>query len=425
MSTRRFSHKAALTALLCLIFVALPLGAAAQTKTKIVHWQHSSPARDEMMKRLAQEFMAANPDVEVEVQVYPLAEYLNKVLVALAGGAGPDTMQVRSNWVPWLIPSGMVQPLAESLITTEEIDTEFIPGPLEPLKGADGRYYGLPTDVQTVVLFYQPQLFEAVGLDGNRPPTTWQEAVEAGRRIARFGPDGQTERMGLATGGYEPVLISLMLQNGAVLWDEAEKLPRLDSKEATDALQWAADLVTVHRVEDPGFGSRWTAFRNETLGMVYAHPAMMGSFRSTHPDLEFGIVEIPAPEPGGSQTSLVTSWSLTVTSQASDPELATEWLLFVQSKESQERWFLETGELPTRFEVIQQPSLREDPLHEPIMWSLVRAVSQPWISDDVNPTIRAAWNRLRQGEAPPEVFATMQLEAVNAEKATRAERGLD
>ena len=78
------------------------------------------------MKRLAQEFMAANPDVEVEVQVYPLAEYLNKVLVALAGGAGPDTMQVRSNWVPWLIPSGMVQPLAESLITTEEIDTEFI-----------------------------------------------------------------------------------------------------------------------------------------------------------------------------------------------------------------------------------------------------------------------------------------------------------
>ena len=59
------------------------------------------------------------------------------------------------------------------------------------------------------------------------------------------------------------------------------------------------------------------------------------------------------------------------------------------------------------------------------MWSLVRAVSQPWISDDVNPTIRAAWNRLRQGEAPPEVFATMQLEAVNAEKATRAERGLD
>lgn len=246
-----------------------------------------------------------------------------------------------------------------------------------------------------------------------------------GRRIAKVGPNGHTERMGLATGGYEPVLLSLMLQSGAVLWDEDATVPILDSHEATQSLQWAADLVSVHRVEDPAFGSRWTAFRNEALGMVYAHPAMMGSFRSTHPDLEFGIVEIPAPEPGGSQTSLVTSWGLTVTSQASDPELATKWLLFVQSRESQERWFLSTGELPTRYEVIQKPDIRQDPLYEPIMWSLVRSVSQPWISDDVNPTLRRAWNSLIAGESPPEVFTTMQLEATTAEKATREERGID
>lgn len=424
MRLNRFlPQQAMIVSLLCVLLVGLCVPASAQKK--IVHWQHSSAARDAMMKRLAEEFMAENPGVEVEIQTSPLAEYLNKVLVALAGGAGPDTMQVRSNWVPWLITSGMVKPLAESVITAAEIDEQFIPGPMALLRGDDGRYYGLPTDVQTVVLFYQPRLFEDVGLDGNRPPATWEEAVESARRITLIGPDGQTQRMGLATGGYEPVLLSLMLQSGAQLWNEQEKIPRLDSREAVQALQWAADLVTVHRVEDPGFGSRWTAFRNEALGMVYAHPAMMGSFLSTHPDLEFGIVEIPAPERGGSQTSLVTSWGLTVTSQADDPELATKWLLFVQSKESQERWFLETGELPTRLEVIQQPHLRSDPRHDPIMWSLVRAVSQPWVSDDVNPAIRRAWNSLREGESPPEVIATMQLEAAAAEKATREERGID
>lgn len=407
--------------LLCMLGLSL----AASAQTKIVYWQHTSAARDDMMRTLAAEFMAENPGVEIEVQTFPLAEYLNKVLVALAGGAGPDTMQVRSNWVPWLITSGMVQPLAESVITSAEMEETFIPGPLVPLKGADGRYYGVPTDTQTVVLFYQPNLFELVGLDGNKPPTTWEEAVEAGRRIARRGPNGQTERMGLATGGYEPVLLSLMLQSGADLWDEANKIPRLDSNEAVQALQWAADLVATHDVEDPAFGSRWTAFRNETLGMVYAHPAMMGSFRSTHPDLEFGIVEIPAPEPGGSQTSLITSWGLTVTNQAQDPEMATKWLLYVQSAQAQERWLLATGELPTRYEVIQQPEFRQDPLYEPIMWSLVRAVAQPWVSDDVNPTIRRAWTSIINGNSPAEAIATMQLEAENAERATRAERQID
>lgn len=418
------SQRSMLTALLlCLVVAVIPWAALAQTT--IVHWQHSSAARDDMMRTLAAEFMEQNPGVEIEIQVSPLAEYLNKVLVALAGGAGPDTMQVRSNWVPWLITSGMVQPLAESVITAEQMDQEFIPGPLAPLKGADGRYYGLPTDTQTVVLFYQPQLFELVGLNGNQPPTTWEEALEAARRISRKDPNGATERMGLATGGYEPVLISLMLQTGATLWDDQAKLPMLNTPVATNALEWAADLVSVHGVEDLAFGSRWTAFRNETLGMVYAHPAMMGSFLSTHPDLEFGIVEIPAPEPGGSQTSLVTSWGLTVTSQAKDPEMATKWLMYVQSAEAQARWFETTGELPTRLEVIQRPEFRQDPLYEPIMWSLVRAVAQPWVSDDVNPTIRAAWRNITNGTAPAEAFITMQQAAELAESQTRVERGID
>ncbi len=54
-------------------------------------------------------------------------------------------------------------------------------------------------------------------------------------------------------------------------------------------------MVDVYKVEDTQFGSRWNAFRQEKLGMVYAHPAMIGSFRATVPDLVFRIAEVPAP----------------------------------------------------------------------------------------------------------------------------------
>ena len=42
-------------------------------------------------------------------------------------------------------------------------------------------------------------------------------------------------------------------------------------------------------------GSRWNAFRAEKLGMVCAHPAMIGSFRATVPDLVFRTSPVPAP----------------------------------------------------------------------------------------------------------------------------------
>ena len=147
-------------------------------------------------------------------------------------------------------------------------------------------------------------------------------------------------------------------------------------------MQFATDLVTVHGVEDPAFGSRWTAFRNERLGMVYAHPGMIGSFLATHPHLQFRITEVPPPEPGGSRSSLITTWAFAMTPKA-ESEAATKWIAFLESAESQRYRLQASGELPLRWEVIQDPENLADPLLNPVMWSLTRAVEVPWTADDI------------------------------------------
>lgn len=356
----------------------------------ITHWQHSSPARDTMVKALAEEFMKANPNIVVQFQSFPETEFLNKVLVALAGGAGPDTIQVRSTWVQGLVNAGVLQPLSSSLISAEQIEKDFIPSAILPLK-ANNRYYALPTDAQTIVMFYQPALFEQAGLDSSKPPTTWDELITMARRIHRRNSENKTELMGVATGGYGPVLFTLMRQAGAALWDAATKLPVFNSPEALKGMQFATDLVTNYGVEDKAFGSRWTAFRNEKLGMVYAHPAMKGSFLSTHPNLKFNIAEIPAPAPGGSRESLITTWALGVTNKA-NVDAATKWLMFHQSAESQQRWLAETGELPTRWSVIKRPEYQKDPDLRNILYSMPSSFAVPWVADDHLNLINQAWS---------------------------------
>jgi multiple sugar transport system substrate-binding protein len=387
----RHARKLMVFVLIALLFtLVLTQGTFGASKTVITHWQHSSSARDKMMQQLAEEFMQSHPDVEVEVQVFPLNEFLDKVLVALAGGAGPDTVQVRSTWMQGLIKAGLLFPLDSNVITAEEIERDFVPPAIAPLQ-ANGEYYALPTDAQSIVLFYQPELFELAGLDSTKPPTTWDELIAMAKKVHKRDAQGKTTQMGVATGGYAPVLFTLMHQAGASLWDPVEQLPLFNTPEAVNGLKFAVDLVIEHGVEDRTFGSRWTAFRSEKLGMVYAHPAMKGSFLSTHPNLKFNIAEIPAATADGDKSSLLTTWALGLT-KTENSEIATKWLLYVQSHENQQRWLSETGELPTRWSVIRRPEYQRDSDLRAILWSMPTSFPVPWISDDILNLATAAWN---------------------------------
>ncbi|HHT26386.1 MAG TPA: extracellular solute-binding protein, partial [Firmicutes bacterium] len=185
----------------------------------------------------------------------------------------------------------------------------------------------------------------------------------------------------------------------------------------------ATDMVTEYGVEDQSFGSRWTAFRNEKLGMVLAHPAMKGSFLSTNPDLHFGIREIPAPETGGSQVSLLTNWALAV-SNPNKSEIATEWLLFLQSSDAQARWLEKTGELPTRWDVIRDPKYQRDPDTQSIMYSLTRGVGIPWLNDAIiDRLVNQAWNSVARSQTSLQAaLENLHHQAAIEEQRVRAER---
>lgn len=405
------------------LFIAMAMlfaiSGATLAQTTIVHWHHTSPAHDEMMRTLAEQFMHENPDVLIQIETFPLGEFLDKVLVAVAAGTGPDTVQVRSTWIPWMIDLGGLQPLDEAVISYDAITADFVPGPLSHLQ-RDGRFYALPTGSQSVVLFYQPALFELAGLDAGRPPETWDEVIEYARRIHRRDDQGATTQMGVATGGYAPVLATLMIQSGATLWNDATQLPDFTTPEAARGMQYATDLVTAHSVEDLAFGSRWTAFRNERLGMVYAHPGMIGSFLATHPHLEFNITEVPPPEPGGNRQSLITTWALAMTPKAQS-EPATRWLNFLESAESQRYRLQTSGELPTRWEVVRDPQNLADPLLNPVMWSMTRAVEVPWTTDDIiDSHLGTAWRSIINLQLTlPAAMERLQLQAVHSEQAVR------
>lgn len=392
-----------------LLFIVLSLllvSSSVLAETTIVHWQHHAPAREAMVRKFAEEFEAQNPGVKIEFESIPLSDYYTKLLPAIAAGSGPDVFQLRAGDVPRYYRYGVIQELP---IDHAKALEEFVPGTVGYLV-QEGKFYGLPTDVQTIVLFYNTEIFAEVGID--KVPETWDELIEVALKINER-EDGVTYRMGLAHGNYGPVIWSLIAQTGTEFMDSKGKA-LFNNADAFEGFKFATDWITEYGVEDPDFGSRWTAFREGDLGMVLAHPAMLGSFRSTHPDLPIGIAEIPARAEGEPRTNVVTNWAYVISSGAKDNELAAKWIQFLTSEEAQRAWTIETGELPARVNLLEDPVLLEsEPLLAAPLASLNSSIPYPFEAlAQMDTAIRNAIQKVTiGGEDAQKAFTALAKEA--------------
>lgn len=409
------------TRLSCIVAAALlimsfagGIGFAAK-KTVVTHWQHHTPARAEMVEAFAAKFMQENPDIEIRLESIPEADYFSKLLPALAAGSGPDTFQIPAGQILTYVRSGVIQPMDVNNSAVRNIEKEFIAPAISRMK-VDGKYYGFPIDNATVVLFYNPKLFKEAGINPDKPPTTWDELIAYAKKLTKRDASGVTTQMGLATGGYGPVILSLMMQNGASMWDAKAGLPSFVSPQGIEALKFATSMVTDSKVEDRAMGSRWNAFRQEKLAMVYAGPAMIGSFRATAPNLEFRTAEVPAPRAGGSQSTLLTSWAYVVGKKA-QTEAATKWVAYLTSETAQKEWILKTGDLPTRRALLDLPEYKTDPLLAPCMDSMKKALVAPWTARALDDSlVRKAYELvILKGESPEAALKWLTAEGIKAE----------
>jgi ABC-type glycerol-3-phosphate transport system substrate-binding protein len=326
-------------------------------KVTITYWQHSSAARDEMMKELADEFMKENQDIEVKMEFIPFDSYFTKLISSLSTDAAPDVMQVKSGMITRFANSGTIQPLDENILTTDNIKNEFMPSSVDALK-YDGKYYGLPTDVQTIVLYWNKALAKEAGLvDAEKGPQTWDELIDWAKKLTKFD-NGQMMQSGWGEKGYPFEIEALVAQNGGKMVDENGKFVFADDPKSSEAIKYFVDAYKVHKVYDLKFMKNWAGFRQGKVAMMLGHPAMLGNLKQTAPDVELGIGLVP--KKNDRNTTIVTSWAYAISKKANS-EAATRWVEFLTSEKIEKKWTEKTGELPARKALLNDADLTKDP----------------------------------------------------------------
>ena len=133
------------------------------------------------------EFLAKYPWIDIKQgggpQLQRFGRGTRELLMAMAGGIAPDVIYMTDVDVQDFISRNFLEPLNHQL-EAENILENVLQDPLAPLFTRDGQVYALPygygrpNKPMTLVLVYRRDVFRRVGLDPDKPPTTWEKWLD-------------------------------------------------------------------------------------------------------------------------------------------------------------------------------------------------------------------------------------------------------
>lgn len=135
-------------------------------------------------QQLIDEFEADNPAIRIEPIGTPTGDIHVSVQAKAAAGDPPDVAQIGWSKFSFVLENLPYVPVEEIAGTDWAEHTDGILPEALAIGEHDGTVVGMPSIVSTPTLMYNADLFRAVGLDPDVPPTTWAQAKDAGMAIA-------------------------------------------------------------------------------------------------------------------------------------------------------------------------------------------------------------------------------------------------
>jgi raffinose/stachyose/melibiose transport system substrate-binding protein len=127
-------------------------------------------------QKMADDYMAANPNVTIEITVLENEAFKTKLTTVMQSGDPPDIFQ---SWgggaFNQQVEAGLLKDITADLEADSAWRDSFAPGALG-VYSYQGKNYGVPWDMGMVGFWYNKALFEQAGIDA--PPATWTEFLE-------------------------------------------------------------------------------------------------------------------------------------------------------------------------------------------------------------------------------------------------------
>ena len=357
------------------------LSITAAQAVEINYWQYVYDTRVAAMDELIKNFEAANPDITVKQTTFPYDDYQTKVIAAHVAGNGPDVLQFYYGWLDKFQQGGVLQPLDPAVFPNAEIEKDFFP--IVSAISRDGKYYGLPTAVRSLALFYNKKLLDEAGI--TEPPQTLGELVADAKKTVKTDGGGNITSEGItldpAGQDHQWWRDVLVRQFGGVPYDDKGNVAYNDDA-GLKALTWYTDLATKEKDGALGFMDEGqAAFKGGLAAFTVDGTFRLGSFKPIT-DFEWGVTELPATN-DGVRSNFASFFANGISADVTGEKKAAaeKFLQYVTSPEAMQIWLKTVGELPARREAALTDENLADPIYAPFLKGLDYAHTSNFVDE--------------------------------------------
>ena len=348
-------HKTKFAVAAALGFGLYASGAAAQTE--IQFWHAMGGNLGEVTSALADEFNKSQKEYKV-VAVFKgsYTETLTAAIAAFRAKQGPAVVQVfEVGTATMMAAKGAVYPVYQLMADAgEKFDPKEYVGPVYGYYSTtDGKLLSMPFNSSTPVFYWNKELFQKAGLDPNKPPQTWEEVGEMGKKLVASGakcgftPQWQTWTLIENFGAWHNIPFATK-ENGFGGTDiELQINDPLRVKFIQMLSDWSKDKVFVYGGRE---GKSTALFNSGDCAMHLASSGSAAGIQTAVGKEKVGITMMPVLASVGKkpQNSIIggaTLWVLTGRPKEEYKGVA-KFFTFLSSAEVQAKWHQQTGYVP-------------------------------------------------------------------------------
>jgi multiple sugar transport system substrate-binding protein len=148
----------------------------------------ANPDHLEDMKKMIATFEAQNPGIKVNMETAPWADYFGLLKTKIASGEAPDVFELNYESFVEYASKGVLLDLNPQIAADKAFDKNiFYPRALNAFN-YKGMQLGLPAKFDTVVLFYNKDLFDKAGVAYPTADWTYDDVIAASKKIQAAVP---------------------------------------------------------------------------------------------------------------------------------------------------------------------------------------------------------------------------------------------
>ena len=248
--------------LILLVAALLPASAvigSAQGKVvvRVTNWAGVDEAAE--FQVIVDAVNAASETFEVVYEPKP-DNYYTQLQTALAGETAPDLFWLDQDHMAWAYEGVLLDISDYMAADTREVARadDYFPGVWQTVALADG-VYGLPWIAQPVVLYYNRDIFDAMGVEYPTAEWTWDQFREAAVTLTT------ADHYGFTLNGWPPIHMFIWSFGGEVISADLKTSP-IDTPEAMAGAAFYAGMIwneeccpSEQTVAEQGFGEMFKA----------------------------------------------------------------------------------------------------------------------------------------------------------------------